>query len=126
MDATEKAAPTSEPGPKIEGRSPGSGEKDTTMTTATISGKRTQMSMEEKSHLLRVVDIHEQGTLAVVSNSDARVAYAVTHHNFRVTGCACTGCKVYGRTDCAYRRAAQRRLNEMKRDWYCQSFEIYA
>jgi hypothetical protein len=96
------------------------------MTTATIAGKRTQMSIEDKSRLLRVVDIHEPGTLAVISNSDARIAYAVSHRNFRVTGCACTGCRQYGRTDCAYRRAAQRRLNEMKRDWYCQTFAIYA
>ena len=87
------------------------------MTSATLAnGRRTTMTMEEKSYLLKVVDIHEDGVLAVISNSDSRIAYAVTHANFKVTSCACTGCKQHERAQCAYRLAAQRRLDEMKRN----------
>lgn len=96
------------------------------MTSAVLTnGKRVQMTMEEKSRLLTVVDIHEDGVLAVISNSDPRTGYAVYHKNFRVTDCACTGCKQHGRTQCAYRMAAQRKLNEMKRDYHCDMFGLY-
>lgn len=96
------------------------------MTNATINGKRKQMTMAEKAALLQVVDIHEPGVLAVISNSDSRVGYAVYHVDFKVTRCRCTGCSEYGHTTCAYRMAAQRKLDEMRRDWYCQEFGIYA
>lgn len=96
------------------------------MTQATLaSGKRVTLTMEEKAKLLCVVDIHEDGVLAVISNSDPRIGYAVYHRNFKVTGCACTGCKQHGRTACAYRLAAQNKLNEMKRSYYCDLFDIY-
>lgn len=95
------------------------------MTSAMLNGKHVSLTMQEKSKLLQVIDVHEPGVLAVRSNSDPRIAYAVYHHNFKVTSCACTGCRQHGRTECAYRMAAQRRLNEMKRDYYCDIFGIY-
>ena len=97
------------------------------MTSATLAnGKRVTMTMEEKSYLLRVV-AYEPGTLAVISNSDSRVAYAIGYNNrFEVTSCACTGCKQHGRTQCAYRIAGTRKLAEMKRNYFCDVFGIYA
>lgn len=99
------------------------------MTQATINrngqAKRVAMTIAEKARLLEVID-YEPGTFAVRSNSDPRIAYAVSHANFKVTDCACTGCRMYGRKECAYRLAAQNRLNDMRRAWYTEVFEIYA
>lgn len=93
------------------------------MTLAT--GKRLTVSIEEKARALQVVDIHEAGVLAVRSDSDPRVAYAVTHDGRNVTSCACTGCKLYGRTRCAYRIAAGWHLEAQRRAVYVETFNIY-
>lgn len=92
------------------------------MTTATINGKRTQLTIAEKARLLQVIDIHEQGVLAVRSGSDPRLAYAVYHNGRKSTGCACTGCKQYGRTTCAYRLAVDWRLEAERRALYVETF----
>jgi hypothetical protein len=92
------------------------------MTTATLAtGKRVQLSIEEKARLLQVIEMpNEPGLLAVRSGSDPTVAYAVYCQDFRVTGC-----RQYGRTHCAYRLAAQHRLNELRRNYHCEIFGLY-
>lgn len=95
------------------------------MTTATINGNRVALTIEQKARLLEVIDIHEPGLLAVRSASDPRVAYAVYHDGRNVTSCACTGCKQYGRTHCAYRLAAAWKLEADRRAAYTQIFHIY-
>lgn len=95
------------------------------MTTATISKKRVTMTIEQKARLLQVIDIHEAGVLAVRSNSDPRIAYAVYHDGHNVTGCACTGCKEYGRSHCSYRLAAFWYIEAQRRAAYTETFNIY-
>lgn len=97
------------------------------MTSATLAnGKRVAMTMEQKSYLLQVSN-RERGVLQVRSNSDASKSYPVRYNDdFQVTECGCTGCKEYGRTQCAYRLAATRKLAEMKRNYFCDLFGIYA
>lgn len=93
------------------------------MTLAT--GKRLNVSIEQKAHTLQVIDINEPGVLAVRSDSDSRVAYAVYHDGAHVTSCACTGCKHYGRSHCAYRLAAGWFLEAQRRASYVETFNIY-
>lgn len=96
------------------------------MTTATINRKRVTLSIEDKARLLQVIDIHEDGVLAVRSNSDPRIAYAVYHDDKgHVTGCACTGCKEYGRSHCSYRLAAFWYIEAQRRAAYTETFNIY-
>jgi hypothetical protein len=96
------------------------------MTQATCNGRRVTMTMEEKSYLLQVIN-RERGVLQVRSNSDTSKTYPVRYNDdFQITECGCTGCKEYGRIACAYRLAASRRLTEMKRDYFCEMFAIYA
>lgn len=92
------------------------------MTQATLNGKRIQMTIEEKARLLQVIP-YETGTLAIRSNSDPRVAYAIGYDkNFHITSCACTGCKHHGRTHCAYRVAAKSFLHQLYRATFPSDF----
>lgn len=93
------------------------------LTLAT--GKRVTLTIEQKARALQVIDINEPGLLAVRSATDSRVAYAVYHDGYNVTGCACTGCKHYGRSHCAYRLAAFWFLQAQNRAAYVQTFNIY-
>lgn len=95
------------------------------MTTATLHGKRITLTIEQKARLLQVIDVHEPGVLAVRSANDPRLVYAVYHDGKHVTSCACTGCRQYGRTHCAYRLAAFWHLEAINRNAYCQMFHIY-
>lgn len=95
------------------------------MATTILNHKRVTLSIEEKAKLLQVIS-YEPGVLAVRSGSDARIAYAIAYDDhFQVTSCACTGCKQYGRKQCAYRLAAAHKLAEMKRDYHCEMFGLY-
>lgn len=96
------------------------------MTTATINGKKVSLSIEAKARNLQVIDIQEAGVYAVRSANDASIAYAVYHDGYKVTGCACTGCKKYGRSHCAYRQAVTWKLEADRRNAYCETFGIYA
>lgn len=96
------------------------------MATTTINHKRVTLSIEEKARLLAVIEVNEKGVLAVRSGSDPRIAYAVYHdEKGNVTSCACTGCKQYGRTKCAYRLAAHWYLEAARRALYTATFNIY-
>lgn len=92
------------------------------MTQATLNGKRVQMTIEEKARLLQVYN-YEPGVLAIRSNSDPRVAYAVTYdNNFHITDCACTGCRQHGRNHCAYRVAGKNFLHQIYRATFPSDF----
>jgi hypothetical protein len=89
------------------------------------TGKRVTVSIEEKARALQVIDIQESGVFAVRSATNARIAYAVYHNGRKVTGCACPGCKVYGRSRCAYRLAVAWKLEADRRAAYVETFNIY-
>jgi hypothetical protein len=98
------------------------------MTNAIINGKRRACSIEEKARLLldNIVDVHEAGLLAVISNSDRRIAYAVYHDGNRSTSCACTHCRSQKNPGlCSYRRAVDMKLANDRRAWYTEVFDIY-
>jgi len=94
-------------------------------TLLTTTGKRLVLTIEQKARCLQVIDVNEPGILAVRSASDPRIAYAVYHNGHNVTGCACTGCKQYGRKQCAYRLAASWKLQADRRAAYVETFHIY-
>jgi len=95
----------------------------TTMLTA--DGKRRACTLEEKARALQVVD-YDDHTLAVISNSDSRVAYACEHDGKgHILTCACIHCKKYAPGPCAYRLAAAMKLRNDRRNAYTQMFGIY-
>lgn len=91
------------------------------MTSITRNGKRVQMSIQAKAKLLTVVDIHENGVLAVISGSNPTKGYAVRHDGTHATYCPCEAhCK------CAHMYAAERRLAEMYREQFPNDFYFAA
>lgn len=59
------------------------------MTTATLLGKRTLMTIEDKARLLRTFEIGEEGRLAVTSGSNPHNAYVCHHDGRTITHCPC-------------------------------------
>lgn len=87
------------------------------MTTSTVNGKRIQMTIAEKAKRLQVVDIHENGVLAVISGSNPNKGYAVRHDGTHATHCPCEA-----RCKCSHMIAVERRLTEMYRDMFYTDF----
>jgi hypothetical protein len=83
-----------------------------TMTTATVNGKRITMTIEEKARLLTVIDIHEEGHMAVTSGSVPTDAYVLRHDGYRSQYCPCGAYT----TRCAHRAALDWYLEEMREE----------
>lgn len=93
------------------------------MTTATINGRTAVLTIEAKARLLRVLDINEEGRLAVPSGSNDRDAYVVRHNGRTSTYCPCAA-----RTEhCAHRVAVDAHLATQRQprglaETYCKGW----
>lgn len=82
--------------------------------------KRVRLTIEQKARFLQVIDIHEPGVLAVRSDSDPSIAYAVKHNGKVATHCACPATKA-----CSHMQAVTWHLEAKRRAYFTDIFGIY-
>jgi hypothetical protein len=91
------------------------------MTTGTISGRKVQMTIEEKARLLTVREAGN-GKLEIASGSDANKTYTCEHDGRHVTRCSC----IAYTSRCCHAVAGTWFLEAKNRAAYVEEFGIYS